>query len=141
MEAILATVRGPQFFNTTLLATFAWIALALAAAGLWGLIAHAVSRRTHEIGVRIALGAQTRDVLRLTAGHGLALALGGIALGLVAAAALTSTLRHALFDVSPNDPATLAVVSLAFLLVATAASVLPARRALRIDPAQALRSE
>jgi putative ABC transport system permease protein len=141
MDAILATVRGPQRFNTTLLAIFAWIALVLAAAGLWGLMAHIVARRTHEIGVRVALGAKPRDVLRMTAGRGLALAGTGIGLGLLAAGALTSVLQRVLVDVSPTDPATLAGVSIGFLGVAAAASVLPARRALRIDPAQALRLE
>jgi predicted permease len=141
MDAILANVRGPQRFNTTLLAIFAWIALVLAAAGLWGLMAHIVARRTHEIGVRVALGAKPRDVLRMTAGRGLALAGAGIGLGLLAAGTLTSVLQRVLFDVSPTDPVTLTCVSIAFLVVAGAASVLPARRALRIDPAEALRLE
>jgi putative ABC transport system permease protein len=141
MDAILATVRGPQLFNTTLLVTFAWIALVLAAAGLWALIAHLVSRRTHEIGVRVALGALPRDVLRLTAGRGLGLALVGIAIGLAASAGMTGIMARVLFDVSPSDPATLAGVSLTFVAVAAAASVLPARRALRIGPAEALRLE
>jgi putative ABC transport system permease protein len=141
MNAILASERGPYRFNTTLLAVFAWIALVLAAAGLWGLMAHIVARRTHEIGVRVALGATPRDVLRMTAGHGLALAATGIALGLLAARSLTSVLQRVLVDVSPTDPATLAGVSIALAGVAAAASVLPAYRALRIDPAEALRLE
>jgi putative ABC transport system permease protein len=141
LDAILAAERGPQRFNTTLLAGFACMALLLAAAGLWALIAHVVSRRTHEIGVRVALGAGPRDVLRMTAGKGLALAFAGIAIGLTASAGLTTMLQRLLFDVTPHDPATLAMVSVAFLVVAAGASVLPARRALRIDPAEALRLE
>ncbi|MGH9348859.1 MAG: ABC transporter permease [Vicinamibacterales bacterium] len=139
MDRILAAVRGPQRFNTSLLAAFAWMALVLAAAGLWGLIAHVVSRRTHEIGIRVALGAGPRDVLRLTAGRGLALAALGIALGTVAAGTATSLLQRVLFDVSATDPTTFAGIAVAFLTVAATASVLPARRALRIDPAEALR--
>jgi putative ABC transport system permease protein len=141
MDDILATVRGPQRFSTTLLATFAWIALVLAAAGLWTLIAHVVSRRTHEIGIRLALGAHRRDVLRITAGRGMALAAAGVALGLAGAVALTGVLQSVLFDVSATDPAVFSGIALAFLAVATVASILPARRALRIDPAEALRSE
>lgn len=141
MDAILAGVRGPQRFNTTLLAIFAWIALVLAAAGLWALMAHIVARRTHEIGVRVALGAKPRDVLRITVGRGLALAGVGIGLGLLTAGGLTRVLQRVLFEVSPTDPATLVAVSVVFLVVAAAASVIPVRRALRIDPAQALRLE
>jgi len=141
MDEILAAVRGPQRFSTTLLATFAWIALVLAAAGLWALIAHVVARRTHEIGIRVALGAQPRDVLRMTAGRGVALAMAGIIVGLAAAAALTGVLQRVLYDVSATDPATFAGIAVLFLVVAAVASTLPARRALRIDPAEALRLE
>jgi putative ABC transport system permease protein len=141
MDGILAAVRGPQRFSATLLAAFAWIALVLAAAGLWALIAHVVARRTHEIGIRVALGANPRDVLRMTAGRGIALAAAGIVLGLAGAAAATRLLQRVLFDVSPTDPATFAAIAGLFLLVAITASVLPARRALRIDPAEALRLE
>jgi putative ABC transport system permease protein len=141
MDHILAAERGPQRFSATLLAAFAWIALVLAAAGLWALIAHVVARRTHEIGIRVALGAHPGDVLRMTAGRGMALAVAGIALGLAASAAATRVLQRVLFDVSPTDPATFAGIAALFLVVAATASMLPARRALRIDPAEALRLE
>ena len=141
MEEILATSRGPQRFNTTVIGAFAWIAIVLAAAGLWALIAHAVARRTHELGVRIALGAQPREVLRMVAVRGVLLASVGIVLGLLAATALTGGLQRVLFDTPASDPVTFAGVAALFLVVSIAASVLPARRALRIDPVEALRSE
>ena len=141
MDELLAATRGPQRFNATVLGAFAWMALVLAAAGLWGLIAHGVAGRTHEIGVRVALGARPVEVLRTVAGRGIALAVVGIAVGLGAAAASASLLQAVLFDTSAADPATFAVIAVVFLAVASAASVLPARRALRIDPVEALRSE
>ena len=141
MEEILDTSRGPQRFNATVIGAFAWIALVLAAAGLWALIAHAVARRTHEIGVRVALGAAPREVLRMVAGRGVLLASIGIVLGLAASAAMTGVLQRVLFETRPTDPVTFATLAAVFLAVAVTASVLPARRALRIDPVEALRSE
>ncbi len=141
MEQILSAARGPQRFNATVLGVFAWIALVLAGAGIWGLISHGVARRTHEIGIRVALGARRLDVLRMTAGRGVTLAGIGVVIGLGAAGALNRLLQRLLFDVSASDPATFAVITVAFLIVAACASLLPARRALRIEPAQALRSE
>ena len=141
MEDLLVETRGPQRFNTTVIAAFAWMALVLASAGLWGLIAHGVVRRTHEIGVRIALGARPGEVLRMVAGRGVALAAVGIGLGLAASAAMTSLIQRLLFNTRAADPATFAIIAAAFLAVAVAASVLPARRALRINPVEALRSE
>jgi putative ABC transport system permease protein len=141
MENVLATTRGPQRFNAAVLGAFAWIALVLAAAGLWGLIAHGVSQRTHEIGVRVALGARPSEVLRMIAWRGVWLAFIGIALGLAGSAATTGLLQRVLFDTAATDPATFTLIALVFLGIAVAASVLPARRALRIDPVQALRSE
>jgi putative ABC transport system permease protein len=141
MEDILAATRGPQRFNAMVVATFAWIALVLAAAGVWALIAHAVARRTHEIGVRVALGAQPGEVLRMVARRGVVLASIGIGLGLLGAAAMTDVLQRVLFDTRATDPATFAGVAALFLAIAVAASVLPARRALRIDPVEALRSD
>jgi putative ABC transport system permease protein len=141
MEAILADTLGPQRFSTTIIGAFAWVSLVLAAAGLWGLIAHMVARRTREIGVRVALGARPADVLRMTAGRGVVLAAMGIAFGAAGARALTGVLERVLFDVSATDPATFATIAGTFLVVAIGASVLPALRALRIDPAEALRLE
>jgi putative ABC transport system permease protein len=141
MEDILATSRGPQRFNATVIGAFAWIALVLAAAGLWALIAHAVARRTHEIGVRVALGAAPGEVLRMVAGRGVLLASVGIVLGLAASAALTGVVQRVLFNTPATDAGTFATVALVFLAVAITASLLPARRALRIDPVEALRSE
>ncbi len=141
MEDLLAETRGPQRFNTTVIGAFAWVALILASAGLWGLIAHGVVRRTHEIGVRIALGARPGEVLRMVAGRGVVLATVGIALGLAASAALTTLIQRVLFNTRAADPATFAGIATAFLAVAVASSMVPARRALRINPVEALRSE
>lgn len=141
MEAVLAQVRGPQRFNATLLGAFAWIALVLAVAGVWALIAHAVALRTREIGIRVALGASATNVLWITAGRGVGLAAAGIAVGLLGASGLTGLLQRVLYEVSATDPATFVVIPTAFLAVAGVASLLPALRALRIDPTEALRVE
>jgi putative ABC transport system permease protein len=141
MDGILSAARGPQQFNTTLLGVFAWIALVLAAAGLWGLIAHGVARRTHEIGVRVALGAGPGEVLRMIAGRGLLLASVGIALGVLAALLLGELLQQVLFEVSAADPLTFVLIAGVFLAITVAASLVPAQRALRIDPVRALRAE
>jgi putative ABC transport system permease protein len=141
MEHVLAATRGPQRFNATVVGVFAWIALVLAAAGLWALIAHTVVRRTHEIGVRMALGAQPREVLRMVAMRGVLLASTGILLGLAASAAMTGVLQRVLFDTPATDPVTFAGLAAVFLAVAVGASLVPARQALRIDPVEALRSE
>ncbi len=141
MTAILALARGPQRFSTTLLVAFAWVAVVLAAAGLYGLIAYFVSSRAKEIGVRVTLGARASDIVRLTAGPGVVLSAAGLAIGLVGAWALRRVVGRMLFEVSPGDPATYATVAVGFLVVAAVASYLPARRALGIDPAQTLRAE
>jgi putative ABC transport system permease protein len=141
MDSILAQARGPQRFNALVLAVFAWIGIVLAAAGLWALIAYGVARRTHEIGLRVALGASPASVLRLIAARGVALAAAGLILGLAGAAALTRAMDRLLFGVSATDPATFAGMAAIFIAVALGASLLPARRALRVDPAVALRSE
>jgi ABC-type antimicrobial peptide transport system permease subunit len=124
-----------------LLAVFAGIATALAAIGIYGVIAYAVAQRTHEIGVRMALGARTRDVIRLTVGGSLILTAIGIALGLAAAVWLTRFLEGMLFGVTPLDFPTFAVVAAAFATLAGVASFLPARRAAKVDPLVALRCE
>jgi putative ABC transport system permease protein len=137
----LRDITAQRRFLVLLLSIFAGTALALAAIGLYGVIAYSVSRRTHEIGVRMALGAQAADVLGLIIGQGLKLILIGVALGLAAALALTWMLADLLFDVSPRDPITFAVIPLLLVGVALLASYLPARRATKVDPMVALRHE
>jgi putative ABC transport system permease protein len=125
----------------TLLGLFAVVALGLAALGLYGVLAHAVALRRHEIGIRMALGAQRSDVLRLVLRHGLGLTLLGIAIGLAGAFALTRVLRNHLYEVGPVDPITFAAVALLLVMVALLACLIPARRGANVDPMEALRNE
>ena len=120
---------------------FGMLALVLACIGLYGLLSYEVSRRTREIGIRIALGAQQRDVLRLVVGQGIALAIAGAAAGIGVALGVTRYLKAMLFDVQSNDPATFAGVAILLTLVALAACYIPARRAMKVDPMVALRYE
>jgi putative ABC transport system permease protein len=128
-------------FNATLLALFAALALTLAAVGIYGLVAYAVTERTHEIGVRIALGATRTDVVAMVLRQGMVLAVIGAAIGVAASLGVVRLLSGLLFGVSPADPATFAAIPLLLLLVALAACVIPARRATRVDPMSALRAE
>jgi len=141
MNTIIENSVGSSRFYATLIAAFAGLAVALAAIGLYGVIAHSVVQRTHELGVRIALGAGSRDVLCLVLGQGLKLAVAGSAIGLVGAFALTRLLQALLFGVKPRDPATFLGVTLLLVGVALVASYIPARRATKIDPVTALRHE
>jgi putative ABC transport system permease protein len=125
----------------SLLGSFGALALALAAVGLYGLLAHTVTQRSREVGIRMALGAAPSDVLRLILGQGLGLAGIGLAIGLVVSAAVTRLMRALLFGVSPTDPATILAVSTVLVMVALAASFLPAYRAAKINPIRAIRHE
>lgn len=139
-QVIAGSVEGPRF-RAWLLGLFALVALALAAAGLYGVMSYAVAQRTREIGVRMALGAQTADVLRLFLREGMALALIGVTLGLFGALAVTRVMTGLLFGVSASDPLTFAGVAGVLSLIALLACYLPARRAARIDPMIALRCD
>jgi predicted permease len=141
MDEVIASSLAARRFSTILLEAFAAVALLLSSIGLYGVISYLVSQRTQEIGVRLALGAQRRDVLRLVLGHGLKMALGGVAIGLIAALGLTRLLAKMLYGVSATDPATFAVIALLLMIVALLACYLPARRATRVDPLVALRHE
>jgi putative ABC transport system permease protein len=124
-----------------LISGFGLLALALAGAGLYGLLAYSVAQRTHEIGLRIALGAQRRDVLRLVVLDGMKLTLIGLVIGLPASYGLTKLMKGYLYGVSLTDPLTFAVISVTLLAVALLACYAPARRATLVDPMVALRCE
>lgn len=133
-------VAQPRFYSI-LLGCFAAIGTLLSILGLYGVISYLVSQRTHEMGIRIALGAQNRDILRLVLGRGLALTVAGLAVGLAGAVALTRLLESVLFEVTPADPVTYAGVSILLLGFAALAYYVPARRATKVDPVIALRNE
>jgi predicted permease len=141
MDVVVQESAGPQRFNGLLVSAFAVMALVLASVGVGGVLGSSVSRRTREIGVRLALGASRGEMLRLVLAEGLKLAGMGLALGLPAALALTRLISTLLFEVSPHDPATFVVVIGGLLVVATAACLAPAYRATRVDPGVALRYE
>jgi putative ABC transport system permease protein len=139
MEWYLADSMAQRRFNMFLLGAFAGLALVLAAVGIYGVIAYTVTQRTHEMGIRIALGAKGGDILRLVFSNAMATTLAGIALGLGAAFALTRLLRSLLYQVSPTDPVIFAAIPLLLLTVSIIATYLPARRAMKVDPITALR--
>ena len=141
MEQLLADSLSRARFTMLLLGIFAGVALLLAAVGIYGLIAYSVTQRTQELGIRIALGAQRRDVLRLVLGHGTRLTLLGLVLGIAAALGITRLLASLLFGISATDPLTFAGVAALLAFVALLACFIPARRATRVDPIVALRYE
>ncbi|HEY0321334.1 MAG TPA: ABC transporter permease [Pyrinomonadaceae bacterium] len=141
MQQVVSESVAQQRLSMLLLVVFACAALLLAAVGLYGVLAYLVNMRTHEIGIRMALGASGRDVLKMIVGQGMLLTLIGIAIGLVGAFALTRIMSSLLFDVRATDPVTFIVVSLVLASVAFLACLIPARRATRVDPMTALRYE
>jgi putative ABC transport system permease protein len=141
MDATIQRSYWQQGLYSKMFTAFAAIALVLAAVGVYGVIAYSVSQRTREIGVRVALGAQRRNVLALILGHGAVLAAAGIGIGLAGALAVTRFLRAMLYGVSPFDPVSFAMVTLVLTTIVFLASYVPARRAARVDPIEALREE
>ncbi|HEX6216418.1 MAG TPA: FtsX-like permease family protein, partial [Vicinamibacterales bacterium] len=141
IEKIIADSTGEPRFRSFLIAGFAGLALLLAAVGVYGLISFTVTQRVPEIGVRLALGASPRQVFRQVIGQGLRLALIGVVVGLIAAAAATSMLQSLLFNTSATEPLIYIALSVVLLTIAVLACYVPARRAMRVDPMTALRSE
>jgi predicted permease len=141
MDEVVSNSFAARRMSMMLLSIFAALALVLACVGIYGVISYLVGQRTHEIGVRMALGAQPSDVLRLVIGHGAGMALMGIAIGAGAALGLTRLMASQLFGVSVHDPVTFAGVAILLLAVAVAACYFPARRAMKVDPMVALRYE
>jgi putative ABC transport system permease protein len=141
LQDYVSTSIGPQRFYATLVAIFAGVALTLAAIGLYGVIAYTVSQRTHELGVRVALGATGQRIAAMVVSQGLSLTIGGALVGVVAAVLVTRVLSALLFGVSALDPLTFAVVLVVLVVVATLASYVPARRAARVDPLIAMRGD
>jgi putative ABC transport system permease protein len=141
MDELLAGAAASTRFQMVLLGIFATVGLLLAAVGIYGLISYSVTQRTREIGVRMALGAARRDVLRMVVGQGVILSLSGVGVGLAAALGLTRLMSSLLYGVAPTDPATFGLVPFGLLVVTVFASYIPARRATKVDPMEALRYE
>jgi predicted permease len=141
MEGVLASSTAQQRFSVFLLGVFSVTALVLAAVGLYGTIAYSVAERTQEMGIRIAMGAEARDILRMVLEQGLAIAAAGLAIGALTALALTRLMSGLLFHVSSTDPASFIVSALLFIAIAALASYVPARRATRVAPTDALRHD
>jgi predicted permease len=141
MEEMISSSIEDERFTMILLGSFAGLALLLASVGIYGVVSYLVGQRTHEIGIRLALGAQRGDVLKLVLRGGLQMTLLGLVIGLVASAALTRLMAGLLFGVGATDPLTFVSVSMVLMVVALAACYIPARRAMRVDPMTALRYE
>jgi putative ABC transport system permease protein len=141
MQEVRSLSVGLQKFNSLMIGIFALVALLLASIGIYGVMAFAVTQRTQEIGIRMALGARAPDVLKLVVVNGMRLAVLGLVIGLVASWALTRFISSLLYGVTPTDPLTFSVVSVCLLAAAFLACYLPARRATKVDPLEALRYE
>jgi len=141
MDQWLTRTLSQARFNSTLLTTFAGLALALSAIGIYGVMSYSVSQRTPEIGIRLALGAEAHDILAMVVGHAVRLAAVGLGIGVVLALALSRTLTSLLFETAGTDPLTFTAVVAVLASVAIAASYFPARRASRIPPVEALRAQ
>jgi putative ABC transport system permease protein len=141
MNEVIAGSLATRQFSMILLGSFALLALILASVGIYGVLAYLVGQRTHEIGIRMALGANRYDVLRLVVGQGAKMALLGVVLGLAAALGLTRLMAGMLYGVSATDPMTFIAVAILLILVALVACYIPARRAMKVDPMVALRYE
>jgi len=141
MDQIIARSVAARRFALELLGVFAGVALVLAAVGIYGVMSYSFSQRMHEVGIRVALGAQRLDILRLALREGMKIVVIGMAAGLVGAAVVTRVFRSMLFEVAPGDPTTFAAVSAILAAVAFFACYLPAQRATRVDPLVALREE
>ena len=141
MEQVVTGATGESRFYLTLLGAFACVALVLAGVGIYGVMSYSVSRRVHEMGIRMALGAQREDVLKLVVWHGAVLAIAGIAVGVAGALALTRLMSGLLYETKPADPAAFAAAVAVLGLVAVVSSYIPARRAAKVDPMLALRYE
>jgi putative ABC transport system permease protein len=141
MDEVVAAALATPRLTGLLLGAFAAIALALAAVGIYGVLAYLVSQRTQEIGIRLAIGADRSEVLRMILRQGLTLAVGGVAVGVAAAFLLTRLMQTLLYEVQPADPLTFLVVPMILLLVSLIASYLPALRATKVSPLIALRTQ
>jgi putative ABC transport system permease protein len=141
MSEVTASSFDARRFNMSLLSLFAALALVLAVIGIYGVMSNAVTQRTQEIGIRLALGARAIDVLNLVVRNGMKLVIIGVVIGLAGAFALTRLMTTLLFGVTPTDGMTIGVVSAVLILVALLACFIPARRATKVDPLEALRYE